>query len=273
MRGRRSVPKICISLSLAAAVSVAYSQPTRFGEVIISRGEVAGQRYVTGQAEFGPLAPLPDATPLGECSVSRGVLQSREVDAEAYGAEIGEQGQAALISAGERLTLEDDGQVLMTLEARDAGYRSEGGANELLRRLGAVAGPLPAHTLLKVPGQAGVYGFPAFSMALPNAPEFVWQTPDTVPLDAVLHWQGASLDAEARVKVLLKQGEGLDAQNVICNVPDTGMFAFPIELGRQLADLPNAEPLKVVGAFRSITRTARQDDAELRVVLEEGGLR
>ena len=258
--------------SLALAQPVAQRVPSRYGEVVISRGEVAGQRYLTARAEFGSLPPLADTPPLGQCEVSRGVLRSREIDAETYGAELGEQGQEAPISAGAELSIEAQGQPPLRLDATAAGYQLEGGPGELLRRIGGVAGPLPAGARLEVPGQAGVYGFPAFSVLIPDAPPFVWQSPETVQASEVLRWQGASQRAGARVKLLLRQGAGETALNLVCAAPDTGSFVVPPEVRRQLVDQLSGEALKVVGTFRTLTTAAQQGEAQLNVVLEEGGL-
>ncbi|WP_146202841.1 hypothetical protein [Deinococcus irradiatisoli] len=252
-------------LSLAAAQAGA---PTRFGEVVFSRGEVAGQAFITAQAEFSTAPPAPDEPPLGECQLSSGVLRSREIDAEAFGAEAGEQGQEAPISAGDALNVEAGGRTLLSLEASGPAYRLvDAGPSELLRRIGGVAGPLPPDAVLEVPGQAGDYGFPAFRVPLPEIPVFVWQSPDTLQPGDTLRWSGASHSAQARVKMLLRQGEGVQARNVICAVPDTGTFVLPPAVRPALSG-----PLQVVGSFRTFTQVTRQASAELRVVLEEGGL-
>ncbi len=261
-----------IFFSVAPAQAVSQGVPSRYGQVVLSRGEVAGQRYLTARAEFGVLPPRADTPPLGQCEVSRGVLRSREINAEAYGAELGEQGQAAPISAGASLNIVGQGQAPLKLEATPGGYQLEGGPSELLRRIGGVAGPLTEGARLEVPGQAGVYGFPAFSVLIPGAPPFVWQSPETVEVGEVLRWTGASQQAGARVKLLLRQGEGQAALNLVCAAPDTGSFVVPPEVRRELADLLSGGALKVVGTFRSLTTAVQREDAQLSVVLEEGGL-
>ncbi len=242
--------------------------PTRFGEVVFSRGEVGGQPFVTGQAAFSAQPPAPDAPLPGECQLSSGVLRSREINAEAYGAERGEQGQEAPIGAGAELTVEAAGRTFLTLEASGPGYRLDAGPSELLRRIGGVAGPLPQAAVLKVPGQAGDYGFPAFAVPLPDVPAFVWLSPDQVQPGDALRWSGESRDPQAQVKLLLRQGEGERARNVICAAPDTGRFSLPGAVRSALDG-----PLRVVGAYRTLTRVVRSGGAELTVVLEEGGLR
>ena len=246
----------------------AQTAPTRYGQVTFSRGEVGGQRFVTGRAEFSHTAPPAETPPLGKCELSTGILRSPELDPEAYGAEAGQQGQEAPISAGPQLSVEAGGRTLFTLDASGPGYLLAGGPTELLKRIGGVAGPLPQSAVLNVPGQGGAYGFPALHVPLPNAPEFVWQSPDTVDASNMLRWSGASNDPQARVKILLRQGSGPSAWNVICAATDTGSFALP-----QAVRSAVSGPLELVGAFRTLETVARQADAELRVVLEEGGLR
>ena len=258
---------LIVGLMLLGSAS-AQTAPTRFGEVTFSRGEVGGQLFVTGRAGFSPLAPPAETPPLGECELSVGVLRSSEIDPEAYGAEAGEQGQEAPISAGPQLSVEAGGRTLFTLDASGPGYLLAGGPTELLKRIGGVAGPWPAGAVLSVPGQGSVYGFPAFRLPLPDAPEFKWQSPDRVNTSDVLRWNGASHNPQARVKMLLRRGGGPSARNVICAAPDTGSFALPEAVRSAVSG-----PLEVVGAFRTLETVTREGDAELRVRLEEGGLR
>ena len=253
---------------MLSGLASAQTVPTRFGEVTFSRGEAGGQQFVTGRAEFSHLAPPAETPPLGECELSVGVLRSSELDPEAYGAEAGEQGQEAPISAGPQLSVEAGGRTLFTLDASGPGYLLSGGPTELLRRIGGVAGPLPQSAVLNIPGQSGAYGFPAFRVLLPDAPEFAWQSPDTLEASDILRWKGASRNPQARVKILLRQGQGQSAQNVICAAPDTGSFQLPEAVRRELSG-----SLRVVGAFRTLETVTREGDAELRVQLEEGGLR
>ncbi|WP_293909287.1 hypothetical protein [Deinococcus sp.] len=249
-------------LALAAGTT-----PTRYGEVVFWRGEVGTQAFVTGRAAFGRVAPGAAKPALGQCELSSGPLVSPEIDAEAFGQEAGMQGQEAPISAGASLSVLDGARTVLTLDPSGPGYQLEGGPSELLRRVGGVAGPLPGGAVLKVPGQSGDFGFPALSVPVPQAPLFVWQTTGPVTPSQVLRWSGASRVTAAQVKVLLRQGEGERARNVICTAPDTGSFALPEAVRRELSG-----PLKVIGAFRTVQTVIRKGDAELRVVLEEGGL-
>ena len=177
------------------------------------------------------------------------------------------QGQEAPISAGDSLSVLAGTRTLFTLDPSGPGYLLDGGPSELLRRIGAVAGPLPGGAVLKVPGQSGDFGFPALTVPVPQAPLFAWQTPGPVTPNQLLRGAGATRLTAAQVKVLLRQGEGQTARNIICAAPDTGSFQLPLTVRRKLTG-----PLKVVGAFRSVQNVVNRGDAELRVRLEEGGL-
>ena len=260
--------KKMLSWTLLSPLALASgTAPNRYGEVVFSRGEVGGQAFVTGRAAFGRAAPAAQKPAPGQCELSSGRLISPEIDAEAFGVEAGMQGQEAPISAGVSLSVLHGSQIFLTLDPSGPGYQLEGGPSELLRRIGGVVGPLPSGAVLKVPGQAGDFGFPALSLPIPQAPVFVWQTPGSVTPNQVLRWSGASRLASAQVKVLLRQGEGEKARNIICAAPDTGSFKLPETVRRELSG-----PLKVVGAFRTVQTVIQKGDAELRVVLEEGGL-